>query len=280
MNQVILAYIPVLHKGYLQLFEQFSEVKKIYLLTDDIAQKFTPVHKEIRALPHELITKSLASWQQFDEIISADEVALKTLNDNKAKVIIPDELVTNKVATQLLPHCEIKKSSIFLRWDEASATKKNQPLPDGTTSSEQLMQTALKEGTKSSDWWRQVGAVAVLNGKIIAQAHNTHLPSEQQPYVEGDARAHFHKGEHIEMTTAIHAEAKLIAEAAAAGLSLQGTELYVTDFPCPTCAKLIAHAGVNKVYYQKGYAVLDGERILKAKNIELIQLLSDEISQS
>src|SRR5690606_19819827 len=133
---------------------------------------------------------------------------------------------------------------IFLRWDKKSATDKKQPTADATTTTQEtarhFMQTATEEGNKSSDWWRQVGAVAVRDGKTLGQTHNIHLPSEQQPYAEGDARAHFHTGDHIELTTAIHAEARLIAEAAATGTSLAGADMFVTDFPCPVCAKSIA----------------------------------------
>ena len=185
------------------------------------------------------------------------------------------------MAQKYLPDCTIEKSSIFLRWDKKSAAAEVTPNPDQTISSSEVdkkfMGLASLEGNKSSDWWRQVGAVAVRENTIVAQTHNTHLPSEQQPYAEGDARSHFHKGDHIDLTTAIHAEAKLIAEAAAAGTNLSGADLYVTDFPCPPCAKLIAHAGITRVFYQKGYAMLDGERVLKQAGVELI-LVSDSQS--
>ena len=38
----------------------------------------------------------------------------------------------------------------------------------------------------------------------------------------------------------MHAEARLIAAAAREGRATAGAVLYVTDFPCPPCAKLIA----------------------------------------
>jgi dCMP deaminase len=274
--QVIVAYIPVLHQGYYQLFSKYKNVKKLYVLNDDVAQQFTPVHKELRALPHALIIQSIKSWQLFDEVISADEFELKKINKAQLPIIIPDEVVTTEVAKKYLSNCEVTKSSIFLRWDKKSATAESAVQPDSTTTTDQaaqlFMQQAIKEGALSSDWWRRVGAIAVRDGQILAQTHNTHLPSEQQPYAEGDPRAHFHKGDHIDLTTAIHAEAKLIAEAAMSGTSLQDAEMYVTDFPCPNCAKLIAHAGIKRLYFAKGYGMLDGERVLKSKNIEVIKV--------
>lgn len=276
MEKVILAYIPVLHQGYWQLFSDHPEAKKLYILSDQIAQQFTPVHKEIRALPTDLIAKAITSWNRFDEVSVADEKVLQQLNEKKLEVIIPQELVTTEVATRYLPDCKITLSSIFLRWDKAHATQSIPPNPTAIISDAdfdvKMSTLATQEGQKSSDWWRYVGAVAVKDGKVIAQAHNTHLPSEQQPYAEGDPRAHFHKGDHIELTTAIHAEAKLIAEAAARGTALAVAELYVTDFPCPVCAKSIAFAGIKKVFFQKGYAMLDGERVLQSAGVEIIQI--------
>jgi len=64
--------------------------------------------------------------------------------------------------------------------------------------------------------------------------------------------------------------AMLIAEAAKRGISLEGTNLYVTDFPCPPCAKLIARSGITRLYFSRGYAVLDGESTLKNKGVELV----------
>ncbi|MDA1080036.1 MAG: deaminase [bacterium] len=267
----VLAYIPVLHQGYLRFFDEFPAATTLLLLPSELANEFTPTHKEIRALPEDKIVSAIQSWNIFETvtILDADDVA--ELKANRTPLAIPDELVTTKYVAKYLPDNPVKTSSIFLRWDKAKILERTKPHPD------KVMELARIEGLKSSDWWRQVGAVALRDGKVIAQTHNTHLPDEQQPYAEGDARAHFHKGEEIELTTAIHAEAKLIGEAAKVGISLAGCELYVTDFPCPTCAKLVAAAGFAKLYYQHGYTLLDGERVLRSAGVKLAQLIPEEL---
>ncbi|NCN82392.1 MAG: hypothetical protein GW947_00330 [Candidatus Pacebacteria bacterium] len=262
----LLAYIPVLHRGYLEFFNSFPNADTLVLLPGDSAKEFTPSHKEIRALPEEKIVAAITSWNIFKTVKILDEKVVAELAAELTPLAIPDELVTTQFVAKYLPKNQVKTSNIFLRWDKEKILERNKPHPD------KLMDVARLEGLKSSDWWRQVGAVAVRAGKILAKAHNTHLPDEQQSYAEGDPRAHFHKGEEIELTTAIHAEAKVIGEAANTGTSLAGCELYVTDFPCPTCAKLIAAAGFSKVYFQHGYTVLDGERVLKSAGVEIINL--------
>jgi dCMP deaminase len=78
---------------------------------------------------------------------------------------------------------------------------------------------------------------------------------------------------HLELSTATHAEARLIAQAAREGTSTKSAVMYVTDFPCPPCAKLIAAAGIAKLYFRTGYAVLDGEDVLAAAGVEVVQVV-------
>ncbi len=72
-----------------------------------------------------------------------------------------------------------------------------------------------------------------------------------------------------DLSTALHAEAGIIAAAAADGRSLRGADLYVTTFPCPSCARLIAAAGFARCYFAGPYSVLDGEQVLRAAGVEL-----------
>jgi dCMP deaminase len=88
----------------------------------------------------------------------------------------------------------------------------------------------------------------------------------------GDPRSNFYKGVGFELSTATHAEARLIAQAARDGTSTEGAVMYVTDFPCPPCAKLIAAAGISRLYFRSGYAVLDGQQVLESAGVDLIQI--------
>ena len=74
----------------------------------------------------------------------------------------------------------------------------------------------------------------------------------------------------------MHAEAAVIAEAAKKGIATQGCDVYATTFPCPTCAKLIAAAGIKKLYYQDGYALLDGENVLKSAGVKIIKVKKND----
>jgi dCMP deaminase len=48
--------------------------------------------------------------------------------------------------------------------------------------------------------------------------------------------------------------------------------MLVSDFPCPTCAKLIAHTGIKELYFMKGYSQVAGKEVLEAAGITLRQI--------
>ena len=110
----------------------------------------------------------------------------------------------------------------------------------------------------------------LASGETLS-ATNVHHPHPLSPYLVGDPRANLHKGVGLELSTATHAEARLIGEAARAGKATEGATMFVTDFPCPPCAKLIAAAGIAKLYFIEGYAVLDGQDVLDAAGVEIVQ---------
>ena len=57
-------------------------------------------------------------------------------------------------------------------------------------------------------------------------------------------------GQRYELCRASHAEFAAICQAAKKGISIDGSTLYCTCFPCIICAKAIISAGIKKVYYK------------------------------
>ncbi len=283
----IVAYIPVLHEGYQHLIEKHQEAGTVYLLPAEITHQLRSLQKDIRAISEEKMAAALQALYPERTISVATSDILHDLANKNTALIFPEEDISRLVITEYFPENEVIFDTIFLRWDKEqslrvyppsltyslnSATKnlaKTQNSDDSPNTS--FMELAQAEAAKSADWWRQVGAVLVKDGALVLQTHNTHLPNEQAPYILGDPRANFHAGDHIELSTAIHAEAKLIAQAAKLGITLAGTELYCTTFPCPPCAKLIAESGIVTLYFAEGYSMLDGEEVLQNAKVEIIQ---------
>ena len=273
-SPVIVTYIPVLHEGYRRLFTNHPDAKELYLFGDDVIASYEHLIKDIRKLKPELIQTAIKSWNLFEQVHILDVASIQKLQDAQIPLIVSDDDLSTELVTKYFTKNPIQIDTIFLRWDKKKSIEPIQVSPDIEISESEFDKTYLQlaqvEGQKSRDWWRRIGALVVKNGEIILQAHNIYTPSEQIANDAGDPRGNFSAGIHLESSLALHAEAYLVAQAAKQGISLQGTEVYCDTFPCPPCAKQLAYAGISKLFYQNGYAVLDGERILKSQGVKII----------
>jgi dCMP deaminase len=273
-KKIIIAYVPVLHEGYRRFFENHREAERLYIFGAEIIAKFDYLRKEIRALDPELMRRAIESLRIFKTIEILSEKKLKLLAKENGVVVMPREDVTKSLAKTHFSGRKIIFDNIFLRWDKHLVSAPKPIQPDIKISSsdfdKKLMEQAKAEGDKSSCWWRRVGGIILKKGKVILISHNKHVPSEHLPYANGDPRNCFKQGVGVELSTSMHVEARLIAEAAKKGISLTGGELYCSDFPCPPCAKLVAYSGIKKLYYNRGYGALDGQDVLKSQGVEII----------
>lgn len=62
-----------------------------------------------------------------------------------------------------------------------------------------------------------------------------------------------------------HAEANLIAFAAREGIRTSGCSVYVTHFPCSSCARALIQAGIDKVYVGDGTTTMPSEEFVVAE---------------
>ncbi len=159
----------------------------------------------------------------------------------------------------------------FLRWDREWSKPQavESPMTEAPDGGREAMRAARLEAGQSSDWWRQVGAVLRLQDGRELTGHNHHHPSDYTPYVDGDPRNDYSRGVRADLSTAAHAEASVLAAAARAGASTEGSTMFVTTFPCPACARLIAMSGVADCYFEADYADLAGEQVLRSAGVAL-----------
>jgi dCMP deaminase len=284
MKNVLIAYVPVLHNGYLKLFEDKSlNVDTLYLIGEDIISEISEMDyikrkDALRSIDSKYMIEAIRSLDLFAHVFMfsdkfADDLILIP---EDTKIFMPSEDISHELYKRYLVDVRVEFKQIFLRWHRNNVLEEKSVEVHNTISvskfEKETMKYAFREGQKSFDWWRQVGSILLRNGYSILVSHNEHTPDAQLPAIVGDPRSIFKKGIHYELSTAEHAEAVLIAEAARLGISTDGLEIFVTDFPCPACAKMIARSGIKKCYFSRGYSVLDGESILKYHDVEIIRV--------
>ena len=131
------------------------------------------------------------------------------------------------------------------------------------TRQEMLLEMALSAAKRSTCLRKQVGAVAALDGRPVAIGYAGSAPGDPHCTDIGCL---------IDPVTGAcvrtqHAEANLVAFAARKGISLEGSECYLTVSPCLVCAKLLYSAGIIRVYYLEEYRLTDGILFLRERKV-------------
>jgi dCMP deaminase len=271
----VLLYLPVIHAGYEAFLRRHADAAEILLLGHGFTTDYPSLAKDIRALPAARAAEYLrrTAGAAGIRVVEPDGLAAAVTGD---LLVLPDEEIMRDIADRhgLGAGRRLVFDRTFLRWDRDWATAKVPVAFDGEITAAGLPRALLARAGelsgRSSDWWRQVGAVAARAGQVLGCAWNHHHPTEYAPYLNGDPRDSFERGVRADLSTAIHAEAALIAGAARDGTSLTGADLYTTTFPCPACARLIAESGFARCFFAGQYSVLDGEQTLRAAGISLI----------
>jgi dCMP deaminase len=276
-SKVVLAYVPVLHEGYRRFLERHGRDRRVFVIGAELHADHRPLAKDVRALDAADAARALASLGLARSVAVLDELTARRLAEEPGlSLIAPAEDVSYAVVERWFPRAAVRYATAFLRWDKTKTVQMLEPGPartvTGVDDDPDLAQLAEAAAATSLDWWRQVGAAIRFADGTTAAAANVHHPHPQAPYAAGDPRANFTKGVELELSTATHAEAALIAQAARDGRATAGATIYVTDFPCPPCAKLIANAGFARLYYREGYAVLDGRDVLDAAGVEIVEV--------
>lgn len=112
-----------------------------------------------------------------------------------------------------------------------------------------------------------VGAVLVRDKRIIAGGYNGSVAGDVHCIDEGCYIVDGH------CVRTIHAEMNAILQCAKFGEATNGAEIYVTDFPCLQCTKMLLQAGITKINYLRNYHNDDyAQKLLKLKEVEVNQV--------
>ena len=284
---LILGEFSVFHKGYIEFLNEIKKGEEslvffVGILSDELIKELTSLEPDIRKVPIEDIKQIINSYISVEKYFSIKKdnfsKIIKNLKPDKILVLRGDK--SEDFANEYFKNNNYKNiveyHDIRLRWSDDKVQEFKKEASD--LSKEELkkhqkfIDEALEEAEKSKCWWRQVGAVAVKDDEIIFRGFNKMLPTEDECYKIGCIRDSIEPGKDPEICSVTHAEASIISLAAHDGVSLKNTILYVTHFPCPACAKLVALAGFKKVVYSRGSSVFDGERVMASRGVDIVKI--------
>ncbi|MBP7057111.1 hypothetical protein KBB08_01320 [Candidatus Gracilibacteria bacterium] len=270
---MILGTFSIFHKGYLAIIQKYPEAE-LAILDDDLANELYVLESDLRKLPSVAMQSLLATFGRPVLIVNKDN--LSVLQNADALVVISDDITDEFKKRYLADHPQVTTESGFFYHETKNVFSADDAQVEAnknyTDLDREFMKLALAETAQSGCFWRQVGSVLVKNGELVLSSCNQMMPNKDECYRIGCVRDKIKPGEQPEICSAIHSEANLIARAARDGVGLAGTAIYVTVFPCPPCAKLIAASGIKKCFYAGGWSNFDGETVLKSQGVELIKI--------
>ena len=133
-----------------------------------------------------------------------------------------------------------------------------------------FMNIAKEVATRSTCDRKHVGALIVRDKTILSTGYNGSIRG--MPHC--DEVGHLMENGHCVAT--IHAETNAILQAAKNGVMINDSEIFITASPCWPCFKMLANAGIKKIYYGEFYR---DERIFdvaKKLGIELVNIPVDQ----
>ena len=129
-----------------------------------------------------------------------------------------------------------------------------------------FMRIAGEVATRATCDRKHVGAVIVRNRTILSTGYNgsirgmPHCDDVGHDMVDGHCIA------------TIHAEANAILQAARNGVMIQDGSIYITASPCWNCFKLVANAGLKRVYYGEFYRDKRSFEVARRLGIDLMHI--------
>jgi dCMP deaminase len=130
----------------------------------------------------------------------------------------------------------------------------------------------------SNCWYDPVGCVFVRDGQMLVEGVSTSLNNSLCKNLPLDFRQlPLNPGERLFFCDSLHAERVGVSKAAKQGLSLAGSTLYLSKFPCRLCIQSVLEAGISEVVFEKdSYGIPDAQLLLD--NGVIIKRMDEEKS--
>jgi len=120
---------------------------------------------------------------------------------------------------------------------------------------------------------RQVGAVLVMDNRILASGYNGVPKGIPHCDKVGCLREQLGvpSGQRHEICRGLHAEQNAIIQAAIYGVSIAGSTLYCTAQPCSICTKMLINAEVKKIIFREDYPDELATELLRYTDIRVLK---------
>lgn len=229
--------------------EELRKLKEFVLFGVDC-----PIETRYERARNRARDKDVISFEKFKESEQLENSSLETGQQLDKVMKMSDRRIANDSTVEIF-HKRIDDALL-----ERNKTKSR---VDWDT---YFMNIAREVATRGTCDRKFVGAVIVRDKVILSTGYNGSIRG--MPHCSEDG----HMMEEGHCVATVHAEANAIVQAARNGVNISSASIYTTASPCWYCFKLIANAGIGKVYFGEFYR--DDKIFSAAKRIgiELIDM--------
>jgi len=126
MKSKLIAFVPVIHKGYLDLFQKYPDVG---LLGQEIIDSYTSLFRDLRVVSPqsmaEILLKS-GAVEKADVLASGD---LKKIAKSGERIVMVEDDVSRDIAAKYFKNSDVTFEKIFLRWGSRLQTEGENVVP-------------------------------------------------------------------------------------------------------------------------------------------------------
>jgi len=139
-----------------------------------------------------------------------------------------------------------------------------------------FMSMAELVATRATCLRRDVGAVIVKEKRVLATGYNGAPRGLSHCADTGCVRQQMNieSGTRHELCRGVHAEQNAIIQAAYFGVSVKDSSIYITNFPCVVCAKMLVNAGIKEIVYKNDYVDELSRQVLEEAQVSVRRLAS------
>ena len=139
------------------------------------------------------------------------------------------------------------------------------------TLDEYFMEIARVVAKRSTCLRNQVGAVIVLDKRILSTGYNGAPRNLEHCLDIGCIRQqqNIASGTRHELCRAVHAEQNAIIQSALHGVSIENATLYCTHQPCVLCAKMIINSKIKRVVFSNHYPDDEAMNFFNSAGVEV-----------
>jgi len=248
--------------------EEFISCRNLRLLQKKIESSD---HKVVLVMPDYQYRKGQRGWAKIQILSSMaehlrgvmpldHESAIEEMKDEWAEVLITGEVKWDKLEAIL----------------SESSEKTELAIQETTDELDKKMIARAKEIRQSSNCWLDpAGSVFVIDGNILVESASTSFNHSECREIPIDFKdLELISNERMLFCDSLHSERMGISQAAKNGISLEGSTMYVTKFPCRPCAQSAIAAGITTIVFEKGsYGLIETVDLFDGNKITLKKVI-------